>query len=463
MKLTFGGAAGEVTGSAYLVETAKARVLVDFGLFQGTATATEHNRKNDWVPAQKLDAIVVTHGHLDHVGRLPLLPRLGFKGPIYATPPSVEVAKLILLDAAFLQEADAARISKRRLRTGRAPVAPLYTQDDAEKVCKLFKGVPYGESRNIAPGLTIRFEDAGHILGSASVALTVEEGGGTKQLLFSGDVGLRGTPLLRDPTRFAEADFVVHEATYGDRDHRSRSETIQEFVEILLEAVEKKQKVFIPSFAIGRTQQMLYVLFELMRDRKVPRLPVFLDSPMAIKATELYQAFPELYDDEARLLHDREILEKDFRSVQATATREESMALNDQQGPCVIIAGAGMCNGGRILHHFKHNLWRPETRVIIVGYQGHGTLGSALVHGARWVRIHGDRIAVKAKVHTLGGFSAHAGRSELLEWFAPLAKSKPRLALTHGEPGPRKSLGEEIVRRWNIHPEYPRLGDTLNL
>lgn len=463
MKVTFGGAAGEVTGSACLVETDRSRVLIDFGLFQGNNAVVARNRRHRWLAADRLDAVVVTHGHLDHVGRLPLLPQLGYLGPIFMTPATVAVAKLILLDAAHLQESEAARISRRRLRAGREPVQPLFTRADVERVCEQFRSLPYREAKGIADGIQVRFEDAGHILGSASVALTVQDGKTARELVFSGDIGVKHAPLLHDPTTFQRADFVVLESTYGDRDHRSQSETLAEFGEILSAAIAQRHKVFIPAFAVGRTQVLLYHLFSLMRHRHIPRLPIIVDSPMASAANRLYAQHWHEFDAETQQLLADKTLDREWASVRTTETKEESMALNDLPGPCVIIAGAGMCNGGRILHHFKHNLWRPETRVIIVGYQSPGTLGSALVHGAKWVRIHGERIVVRAQIHTLGGFSAHAGQSELLEWFQPLAASRPVLALNHGDPAPRHALGEQVRRRWRLTPAYPRLGETLTL
>ncbi len=463
MHIRLCGAAGEVTGSSYLVETSRAKVLVDFGMFQGGKFADEQNRQNDWLPAQELDAVVLTHGHLDHVGRMPLLAKLGYKGPIYATLSTIEVSRLILADSASLQESDAARRNKKRQRAGKPLEAPLYTEEDVQQVVGLFEPIKYSERRTIAPGISVRYEDAGHILGSASVEMTIEDQGQTRVVVFSGDIGVKGAPLLRDPTYFTKADVVVMESTYGDRDHRPLGETVDEFREILQAAQRMKEKVLIPAFAIGRTQQILYYLAEMYRNGELSKLPVYIDSPMAVKATQIYERHPTIMDDETKALQVHRQLEKDLSEVRYSITREDSMRINDEKGACIVIAGSGMCNGGRILHHFKHNLWRENVRVVVVGFQGHGTLGGALVHGARFVKIHGERIVVRARIHTLGGFSAHAGRTELLDWIGALAPSQPRVALTHGEPSPRKSLGEEIQRRYRLQVGYPLLGDRIEL
>lgn len=463
MHIRLCGAAGEVTGSAYLVETSQAKVLVDFGMFQGGKTASEQNRQNDWLPAEQLDAVVLTHGHLDHVGRMPLLVKQGYRGPIYTTLSTVEVSRLILLDSASLQESDANRRNQKRQRAGKPLEAPLYTEEDVQSVMTLFKPIHYGERKDIAPGISIRMEDAGHILGSASVEMTIEDSGQKRVVVFSGDIGVKGAPLLRDPTYFTKADVVVMESTYGDRDHRPLEETVDEFREILQAAQRMKEKVLIPAFAIGRTQQILYHLAEMYRKGELSKLPVYIDSPMAVKATQIYDRHPAIMDDETKALQAHKQLQKDLSEVRYSVTREESMRINNEKEACIIIAGSGMCNGGRILHHFKHNLWRENVRVVIVGFQGHGTLGGALVHGARYVKIHGERVIVRARIHTLGGFSAHAGRTELLDWIGALAPSQPRVALTHGEPSPRKSLGEEIQRRYRLQVGYPLLGDHIEL
>lgn len=463
MHIRLCGAAGEVTGSSYLVETSQASVLVDFGMFQGGKFADAQNRQNDWLPARQLDAVVLTHGHLDHVGRMPLLAQAGYRGPIYATLSTVEVSRLILLDSANLQASDVARRNQKRQRAGKPKELPLYTEEDVEQVVSLFKPIPYSEQREIAPGISIRMEDAGHILGSASVEMTIEDRGQKRVVVFSGDIGVKGAPLLRDPTYFAHADLVFLESTYGDRDHRPLLETVDEFRSILQAAERMQEKVLIPSFAIGRTQQILYYLAEMFRSGELAKLPVYIDSPMAVKAMQIYDRHPAIMDDETKALQARKQLERDLDCVRYSTTREESMRINDDKDACIVIAGSGMCNGGRILHHFKHNLWRENVRVIIVGFQGHGTLGGALVHGARFVKIHGERVIVRARIHTLGGFSAHAGRSELLEWIGAVAPSQPRVALTHGEPSPRKSLGEEIQRRYGLPVAYPLLGDRIEL
>lgn len=463
MRIRLCGAAGEVTGSSYLVETDKATVLVDFGMFQGTKAAAEQNRHNEWLPAKKLDAVVLTHGHLDHTGRLPILARLGYRGPIYATPSTIEVSRLILLDSASLQQADAERKNQKLVRAGKAPLPPLYEEPDVDRLMGLFVPLDYSQTREIAPGIRIRFEDAGHILGSASVELTVKENSQEKVVVFSGDIGPQGAPLLRDPTTFSHADLVFLESTYGDRDHRPLEETVVEFRDILQLAERLGAKVLIPAFAIGRTQQILYHLAGMFRAGELKKLPVYIDSPMGIKATEIYNRHPAVMDDETKALEKIGQLKKDLSEVRYIVTKEESMQLNKSNEACVVIAGSGMCNGGRILHHFKHGLWQEKVHVVIVGYQGRGTLGDALVHGAKYVKIHGERVIVRAKVHTLGGFSAHAGRTELLEWLEPLASKRPRVVLTHGEPSPRKSLGDGILRRFGLAAEYPLLGDTIEL
>jgi len=459
MKITVCGAAGEVTGSAYLVETGAARVLVDCGMFQGRRATDARNRDLGPIDPTRLDAVVCTHAHLDHTGRFPLLVAGGYRGPIHATPATVDFSMLVLLDAAHIQESDAARLTRRNQRAGRRPVEPLYVRADVEKVRPLWVPLPYGETREVARGVTVRFYDAGHILGSASVEMTVEG----QVVVFSGDVGPRGMPFLRDPVTPPRADLCFLESTYGSREHRPLEETVAEFEEILAGALRSSAKVLIPAFAIGRSQVILFYLAELLRGRNLPDVPIYLDSPMAIEATRLYARHRELFDAEATSLTRSGQLQHDLKNLRFLETEQQSRRLNDDPGPAIVIAGAGMCNGGRILHHFKHHLWRPSTAVVLVGYQAEGTLGNQLVRGASQVRIFGERIRVEAHVHTLGGFSAHAGQGELLAWVEPLLPKGPRVALTHGEPEARDALAGLLRERYSVDALRPRRNEVITL
>lgn len=468
MRITYHGAAGEVTGSCTLVETHTARLLVDFGIFQGGESSALKNRDLAGLNLRQLDAVVLTHAHLDHCGRLPLLAAGGFHGPILATPASADFTRLVLEDSARLQVSDVERINRRRLRRGRPTIEPLYGPDEVQAIVGRFQAVPYGVTREVAKGVWLRFFDAGHILGSASVELSVEERGRRRVLVFSGDLGPRGVPILRDPVPPdppAGADLVVLESTYGDRDHRSLEATVDEFRAILEQAVADGGKVLVPAFAIGRSQQLLYHIAAFVRDGVLPGFPVYLDSPMAIKAIELYRKHFDLFDEEAMGLVRKHRFEQDLPELRLTSSAEESRAINAQPGMAVIIAGSGMCEGGRIVHHLKHNLWRHGVHVVIVGFQSPGSLGRQLVQGARQVRIHGERVVVRAQVHTLGGFSAHAGQSELVDWAAHFLSgpTRPRLILTHGEDPARQALREVLTRKFGIAPETPMRGETHTL
>ncbi len=458
MRITLCGAAGEVTGSGYLVETSRARVLVDFGMFQGRRATDGKNRDLGPVDPRELDAVVLTHAHLDHTGRLPLLVAKGLRGPVYATPATAEFAELILRDSAHIQEGDAERLTLEARRAGRRTVAPVYTRADVERVRPLLEPLAYEERREVAPGVSVRLFEAGHILGSASVEMRADG----RTVVFSGDLGPKGVPFVRDPVPPPPPDFLFLESTYGDRDHRSLDATVAELHGILVKALREKAIVLVPSFAIGRAQQVLYHLAELVRGGDLGDFPIFLDSPMAIDATRLYGKHRELFDAEARSLAKGGQLGRDLENLRFVATPDESRRLNGLDGPAVVLAGSGMCNGGRILHHLRHHLWREETVVLFVGYQAEGTLGHSLVAGARHVAIHGHRIRVAASVHTLGGFSAHAGRSELLAWAAP-ALPKASVALTHGEEGPRASLAAAIRERFGCEAQLPRRGDAIGL
>jgi len=455
-----GAGGGEVTGSAYLVQTDKARVLVDCGIFQGGKEAQAMNRFSP-ADVSGLDAVIITHAHLDHTGRLPLLSKMRTAAPVYCTEATLELTSLILRDSAHVQEMDTMRLNRKRQRAGLKPVQPMVSHEDTEFIIGKLIALPYDQDFQVAAGIKVYFAEAGHMLGSSCVQLSIEENGKVRKLVFSGDLGPKGAPILKDFEELHSADAVFLESTYGDRDHKPLDETIKEFIEIVQTAVEKKGKILIPTFAVGRAQLMISILASMFRAKQIPPFPIFLDSPMAIEASRIYTKHKELYDEELLEFLRERPMEEDLRTLKMCPTAEDSMAINDVHGPMMVLAGAGMCNAGRILHHLKYNLWKPETHVIIVGYQGYGTLGRRLVDGAPKVRIFGEEIAVKATIHTLGGFSAHAGQADLLEWFSHLAPAKPRLFLIHGEDGPREALGTKIRERFGIEAAFPGLYEEI--
>lgn len=456
-----GAAGGEVTGSAYLLETTHARVLVDCGLFQGGKKAEALNKIPGGPKTGTVDAVLITHAHLDHVGRLPLLTQCGYAGAIFATPATIQLAGLVLRDSAKVQRFDAERRNRRLERAGKTLLTPLYTIEEVEKILTQFRPVPYQQPVEVAPGIRAIWAEAGHMLGSASLQLLIEDEGRTKRVVFSGDLGPVHAPILREFEPFKEADTVILESTYGDRNHRSLGETINEFESIVQEAVRDRGRILVPTFAIGRAQLLTLLLASMFRERKVERFPVFLDSPMAIEAARILTEHPDLYDVEMRkFLRDGD-MKADLRTLQATGSAEESQRINQVPGPCFIMAGAGMCNAGRILHHLKHNLWKPQTHVIIVGFQSEGSLGRRLVDGAKEVRIFGEMIQVKAKIHTLGGFSAHAGQRDLLTWFSAMAAQRPHVFLTHGEDRAREVLAERLRTLHHVQVKLPALGEPL--
>jgi metallo-beta-lactamase family protein len=456
-----GAAGGEVTGSAYLVETDRARVLVDCGLFQGGKKADELN-----VPPiagnERLDAVLLTHAHLDHTGRLPLLTRGGYLGPIKATPATIELTSLILRDSAKLQVSEAERANRKR-KAGQPEISPLYTPEHVEATIQQLAPVPYQQAVEVAPGIRATWAEAGHMLGSGSIQLEIQDNGKPRRVVFSGDLGPKGAPILRDFEPFHRAEMVFLESTYGDRDHRPFEETVKEFIGIVQEAVENGGKIFVPTFAVGRAQLLTMLLAWMFRNKKVRPFPVFLDSPMAIEASKIYQHHPELFDDEMNTFLRQGAVSHDLKTLKLSITADDSKKINDEPGPFLVLAGAGMCNAGRIMHHLRHNLARPETHVAIVGYQAGGTLGRLLVDGKKEVAMFGEKIQVKARIHTLGGFSAHAGQKDLLAWFEAIAPSKPKVVLTHGEDEPRGTLAKLIQQRFALRSTLPKLQDVITL
>lgn len=464
MKVTMLGASGgEVTGSAYAVRTDRASVLVDCGLFQGSRKIENHNRLPRRGALGALDAVVLTHAHLDHTGRLPLLTRFGYRGPIYATPATIDLTDLILRDSARLQGEDAKRQNRRRAGQGRPALEPLYAAREVDLLRPLFRRMRYHHPTEIAPGVTVRAVEAGHVLGSASLEMTVEEKGRRRVVVFSGDLGPRGAPLHRDPTPFEHADVVFMESTYGDRDHPPLRETAVRAREAVGRAVGLGGRVLVPVFAIGRSQLLLLLLAGAFKRGTLEPFPIYVDSPMAIDATALYRKYTELFDDEALAMVKSGELARHVRTVRALPSAAESRALAGRPGPWMVMAGAGMCTGGRIMHHMVNHLPDPTTLLLMVGYQSRGSVGRAIVDGAASVRILGRQVRVRAATHTFGGLSGHAGQSDLMAWLSSVAPSRPRVILTHGEDGPRSTLRGLIRQRFNLDAEMPDYLETIEI
>ncbi|HXH03438.1 MAG TPA: MBL fold metallo-hydrolase [Candidatus Competibacteraceae bacterium] len=461
LELEIIGAAREVTGSCSLLRVGGGRVLVDCGLIQGRLQDVARNREPFPFDSRTLDAVILTHAHLDHSGRLPLLLAAGFRGPIYAHPATVELCALLLEDAAYIHEKDAEWENRKRERKGLTPVQPLFTRDQAEQVLTQMRPLPFDELHKVLPGLQVRLRDAGHILGSAIVEAWLEWGGTRRKLVFSGDLGRPGAPILRDPTPVEEADLVILESTYGDRLHRSWAATQAELRELMTIAQDRRGNILIPAFAVGRTQEILYAFHRHFQEWGLGNWRIFLDSPLAQRATEVYARHLRLYDAEARALARGGGL---FRlpNLTATETPEASQAINRIRSGAIIIAGSGMCDGGRIKQHLKHNVWRRDCHVVIVGFQAQGTLGRQLVDGARYIRLWGETIKVNAQVHTIGGLSAHADQAELLAWYDHF-RERPPLALVHGELAAMEALAQKLRSTFATRVTLPSPGQRIDL
>ena len=435
-KLTFYGATEGVTGSSYILETGGKTILLECGLFQGRRKEEKANQEPFQFEVKKIDAVVLSHAHLDHSGRLPMLVAEGYKGPLYMTSPTGELLEILLKDAASLQKRDIEWQNKRRRRAGKAEIELTYTMENVETALTLRVGLAYGLCRTIVDGVKICFRDAGHILGSSIVEVFVSEEGVEKKLVFSGDLGNSCAALLRDPEVIENADVVLLESTYGDRNHRPMDETLEEFETIIEEVSNNGGNILMPSFAVGRTQEIIFRLGELYQKGMLRHQRVYLDRPMAIAVTEIYHRYQNIYnsEDAASLQQSKAGSLHTFLPVLRYSTStKESMELNKIISGNIIIAGSGMCTGGRIRHHLKHNLWRRNAHVVIVGYQAMGTPGRALVDGAKTIRIGGENIIVNAKIHTLGGFSAHASQSQLIDWMKNFKNPRPKIFLIHGE------------------------------
>ncbi|MBI3154393.1 MAG: MBL fold metallo-hydrolase [Burkholderiales bacterium] len=467
MQISFIGAAQEVTGSCYLVETPRVRFLVDCGMFQGGRESQARNRHGWPVEPREIDFVLLTHAHIDHSGLLPRLCATGFEGPIHTTEATAELLSVMLLDSAFIQESDWARAQRQRARGSRRDSAGelLYTVAQAQASLEQLHGLRYEEWFEPHPDVRCRLRDAGHILGSAIVEVWLTEEGRTRKLVFSGDLGQPGRPIVRDPTPIDETDVLLVESTYGNRLHRSLDETVEELVDVIDDTLRRRQgNIVIPAFALGRTQELIFLLAELSRNGRLPPLQVFVDSPMADKVTAITARHPEMLDPQARaMLRRRSRGDGGPMSLSFTRSVQDSMALNRIKAGAIIVSASGMCDAGRIRHHLRHHLGRPECAIVIIGFQAEGTLGRRLVDGARRVRLFGEDIAVRASIHTIGGLSAHADRGALLAWLRGFRRAPQRCFVVHGEAETARGFADTIATELGWPAEAPAGGTRVDL
>jgi metallo-beta-lactamase family protein len=466
MQLHFLGANRQVTGSRYLLEIAGKRVLIDCGMFQ-ERDYLYRNWAPSPIPAEECDALLLTHAHLDHCGLIPRLVREGYGGPIYCTEPTLPLTEIILKDAAKIQSEDAAYKRKRHAREGRKgphQEEPLYDEGDVERTMRLFRSVPYRQPAVITDELTVTFHDAGHIFGSAMLDCEVRGSEGrSMRILFSGDIGQWNKPIIHDPTLFNEADHVIMESTYGDRNHEIAGDVETQLAEVIQETVKQDGNIVIPTFAIERAQELMFHLGRLIRSSRIPSLPVYVDSPMSVDATEVYYRFPQFFDAETTQLIRTNMSPLKFPGLRMARTVEESKAINRAKGSSVIMATSGMCTAGRIKHHLRQNITDPNSTILFVGYQSHGTLGRQILDGAREVRIHGHIFPVRAKVTQIYGFSGHADRAGLIKWLTHLRRAPSQVYLTHGEEKAATSLASYIRDEMHWPVAIPDYGSVVDL
>ncbi|MEN6545482.1 MAG: MBL fold metallo-hydrolase [Armatimonadia bacterium] len=465
MKITFLGAARTVTGSQYLLEAAGKQILIDCGMTQGPEHLRHQGRPDAAVVDYRtVDMLLLTHAHIDHSGNIPLITRLGFPGPVYATSATCDLCNVMLPDSAHIQEEDAKHDLRRWINQGRIGPAPtpLYSLQDVEAALKLLKPVSYDQVVDLAPGIRARWRDAGHILGAASIEIWVEEAGRTTKIVFSGDIGSPGRPVVRDPQYIDDADFVVMESTYGNRRHESKEISADRLQRIVQDAVRNHGHIIIPAFAVGRTQELLYELNRLVEHNLIPRLPVYVDSPLAISATKICSIHHECFDAETAALLAAGDDPMDFPGLKLTRTVEESKQINFVRGPMIVISSSGMCNGGRIRHHLQNHLEHGQDTILFVGYQAAGTLGRVLQEGAQTVKLFGDKIRVRARVKSLRAFSAHADADGLLTWLSHV-KGPQAVFITHGEEDAALDFAALAHRQLGAPTLVPEYGDTIDL
>ncbi len=458
MKITFCGAAGTVTGSCHLIEVGGLRLLLDCGFFQGTHEQDTNNRAPFPFDAKSIDTVLLSHAHLDHAGLLPRLAQEGFSGRIMCTRPTAEIARLMLADSAHLQAEEAAYRTRKARRRGEPSVLPLYNMDDVLRCVELLRPVDgYGRATTLKGDVACVFHDAGHILGSACIELRTANG----NLLFSGDLGNKHRPIVRDPSTPPHADIVLVESTYGNRQHRTLEESVAELDEAIRAVIPQGGNLLVPSFALERTQEVLYELFLFWKAKRLPHCAIYVDSPLATSTTRIFERFPDYFDDDGRRVFSTRPNPFEFPPLDYVQTVDESKRINTQPGGSVIIAGSGMCNGGRIVHHLRHNLWNEKAGVVFVGYQAVGTLGRLLVDGAKSVRIFGEDVAVRARIWTVGGFSSHADQPGLVDW---LRRASPRkVFLVHGEPIALEEFRGALRRELPIEAHVAAWRETVSV
>lgn len=461
MKITFFGAARTVTGSCHMVETEGKKFLIDCGMFQGKLTDQMLNYEDFPFNIEDIDFVILTHAHIDHSGRIPKLYKMGYSNKIYATNATVDLCRIMLPDSGHIQEKEIEWVNKKRKRAGKAPTEPMYTAQDAMDCLKIFEGIDYNTTIQIDDKISFKLVDAGHMLGSAIVELDIYENGKVEHVVFTGDLGNLNMPIINDPTYIKRADHLVMESTYGNRLHAKMEDQSSEFIDILLTTIERGGNVIIPSFAVGRTQEILYEINKYAAMKgigdKINKIPVYVDSPLAVHATEVFKENPEYYDEDALRYLLKGDNPLDFDNLHFVTTSEESKALNEDMTPKVIISASGMCEVGRIKHHLKHNLYRPECTILFVGFQAEGTLGRRIMSGEKLVKIFGEEIAVNAEIRTLDAFSGHADRDGLLAWVDKLNIKPQNIFIVHGEYEAQQSLKDEIEKKYEIKcaiPEY---------
>jgi len=456
MKIKFMGAARTVTGSCFIVEAAGHRFAVDCGMHQGNAEIDRRNWEVDLYDPSRIEFFIITHAHIDHSGLIPRMVQKGFHGPVYLTPPTKDLLQVMLLDSAHIQETEAQWKTKRRLRHGDKRIQPLYTQKDAQASFPLLQAVPYEREFEPCDGVRVTLRDAGHILGAALAEIRVRENGAATKLVFSGDLGRPAQLMVRDPSIVEEADVLFMESTYGNRNHKNEDASLDELAEAVAYSHERGEKVIIPAFAVERTQEMIYSLHLLEKSGRLPKgMPVFVDSPLAVAATEIFRRHRQDFDAEAQALLARGEDPLTLPGLRYTQSTQDSIDINAVAGPAVVISASGMADAGRIKHHLRHNLWREGASIVFVGFQAAGTTGRRIIDGAEKVRLFGEDVAVKAKVFTINGFSAHAGQTQLLDWLAHVRNPALRLFLVHGEYAAQQTLAGLVEERFGIRAVIP--------